>query len=89
MSAAAGSPPAAPRRVGVLFREPWGDDGQGLFAPDPRLRTLRRVLVSYPGVRHILPDAISLEPGVDPQILQTLAQLLRRQQWLVRAVAIE
>ena len=81
--------PAPPRQVRIALREPWSDDAQGLFGVDPRLRTLRRVLVSYPGVRHVLPDVVSLEADADPQVLETLAQLLRRQQWLVRAVAIE
>lgn len=73
----------------VLFRDPWAVEGQGLFALDQRIRTLRRVLVTYPGVRHIVPDAISLEPTADPRVLETLAQFLRRQQWLVRGVTIE
>jgi hypothetical protein len=77
-----------PRRVRVLFHEPWGGDG-GLLARDPRVRTLRRVLVGYPDVRHIVPDAISLDATADPRVLETLAQFLRRQQWLVRMVTIE
>lgn len=81
--------PLAPRSVRVQFRDPWAADRQGLFALDPRMRTLRRVLVTYPGVRHILPDTISLESTADPKVLETVAQFLRRQQWLVRGVTIE
>jgi hypothetical protein len=80
---------AAPRRVHVVFREPWNGDGRGLFAPDPRVRTPRRVLVSHPGIRHILPDAISLDAGADAKVLETLCQFLRRQSWLVRSVTVE
>jgi len=76
---------AAPRQIHVHLRDEWAGE-QGLFARDPRLRTLRRVLVSYPDVRHILPDGISLEAGTDSRVLDTLAQFLQRQQWLVKSV---
>jgi hypothetical protein len=45
--------------------------------------------VTYPDVRHILPDRISLAPGTDPQVAETLMLFLRRQQWLVSAVTVE
>jgi hypothetical protein len=83
----AGGP--APRRITVRFHDRWAaPDGKGLFASDARVRTLRRVLVTYPDVRHILPDCISLEPAADPKVLDTLAQFLQRQHWLVRAVDV-
>ncbi len=74
-----------PRRLHVHLRDEWADE-QGLFASDPRVRTLRRVLVSYPEVRHILPDLISLESAVEARVVETLAQFLQRQQWLVKSV---
>ncbi len=74
-----------PRRIHVHLREEWAGE-QGLFASDPRVRTLRRVLVSYPDVRHILPDLISLESAVEARVMDTLAQFLQRQQWLVKSV---
>lgn len=77
---------ARPRVIRVHFRDEWAGPGGGLFAPDPRVRTLRRVLVSYPDVRHILPDRISLDPDADDRVLDTIAQFLQRQQWLVRSV---
>ncbi len=61
---------------------------QGLLGWDPRVRTLLRVLVSYPEVRYILPDRISLDPGADPRTLETIARFLERQSWLVRRVAV-
>lgn len=61
----------------------------GLLGNDSRVQTLRRVLVSYPEVRHILPDRISLEPAADPRLLETVAKFLERQQWLVQSVSIE
>src|SRR2546427_2417299 len=51
---------------------------------DPRLRTLRKVLVSYPAVRHILPDRISLEASADSRTLDAVARFLERQHWLDR-----
>lgn len=78
-----GGPP--PRRIHVHLRDEWAG-GQGLFSSDPRVRTLRRVLVSYPDVRYILPDLISLESAVDARVVDTLAQFLQRQQWLVKSV---
>jgi len=53
------------------------------------VRTLRRVLVSYPEVRHILPDIISLEGVVDARVVDTMTQFLQRQQWLVKSVDFE
>ena len=75
----------APRQIRIHLRQEWAGE-QGLFARDPRLRTLRRVLVSYPDVRHIVPDGISLDAGADSRVLDTLAQFLQRQQWLVKSV---
>ena len=53
------------------------------------MRTLRKVLVTYPEVRHILPDRISLEPGTDARVLDTVVGFLQRQHWLVKSVAVE
>jgi len=47
------------------------------------------VLVTYPEVRHILPDRISFESTADPRLLETVARFLERQQWLVRGVEVE
>jgi hypothetical protein len=65
-----------------------GPGHQGLLAWDSRVRTLLRVLVSYPEVRYILPDRISLDPAADPRTLETIARFLERQNWLVRRVAV-
>lgn len=68
----------------------WGAPAQkGLLGGDARVRTLRKVLVSYPEVRHILPDRISFESTADPRLLETVARFLERQQWLVRGVEVE
>jgi hypothetical protein len=64
-------------------------DGQGLLTADPRARTLRKVLVSYPEVRHIRPDRISLDASVDARTIDTVVRFLERQHWLVAAVAVE
>ena len=79
---------APPRRILVRLRDEWAGE-RGLFASDPRVRTLRRVLVSYPEVRHILPDIISLEGVVDARVVDTMTQFLQRQQWLVKSVDFE
>ena len=63
--------------------------GRGFLDGDSRIRTLRRVLVTYPEVRHILPDRISLEAGTDPRTIETVSRFLQRQQWLVSAVITE
>jgi len=65
-----------------------GPGHQGLLAWDQRVRTLLRVLVSYPEVRYILPDRISLDAAADPRTLETMARFLERQSWLVRRVAV-
>src|SRR4029453_7066708 len=61
----------------------------GLLGGDSRVQTLRRVLVSYAEVRHILPDRISLDASADPRLLENIAKFLERQSWLVRGVSIE
>jgi hypothetical protein len=45
--------------------------------------------VSYPEVRHIVPDRVSLDPNTDPRLLETVARFLERQHWLVRDVEVE
>ena len=64
-------------------------EGQGLLAQDPRARTPRKVLVSYPEVRHIRPDRISLDATADARTIDTVVRFLERQQWLVASVAVE
>ena len=85
--------PSAGRNLRVGFQTDWdphsaGPGRQGLLSWDPRVRTLLRVLVSYPEVRYILPDRISLESSADPRTLETMARFLERQGWLVRRVAV-
>lgn len=80
----------APRRIRIRFQSgPGGPGDQGLFGADPKIRTLRRVLVTYPEIRHILPDRISFESTADPRLLETVARFLERQRWLVRGVEVE
>ena len=79
----------APRTVKLAFRGEWSGRGRGLLSSDPRVRTLRKVLVTYPDVRHIRPDRVSLDPGTDRRVLDTVARFLERQQWLVKSVVVE
>jgi len=84
------APAAPPRSIRLVFTGEWTAPGShGLLGGDPRLRTLRKVLVSYPDVRHILPDRISLEASADSRTLDTVARFLERQHWLVKSVALE
>jgi hypothetical protein len=81
---------SGPRAIRVQCRREFtAPDGQGLLAQDPRVRTLRKVLVSYPEVRHIRPDRISLEATTDPRTIDTVVKFLERQQWLVASIAVE
>jgi len=81
---------SAPRAIRLVFRGEWNaPGGKGLLGPDPRLRTLRKVLVSYPAVRHILPDRISLEASAEGRTLDAVARFLERQHWLVKSVIVE
>jgi len=80
----------APRTVRVLFQKEWlTAERRGLLAPDPRVRTLCRVLVTYPEVRHIVPERISLEASTEPRTLETIVRFLERQAWLVKSVVLE
>ena len=88
--AAEGAGIPAPRAVRVVLQPGWAPgEGLGLLASDPRVRTLRKVLVTYPAVRYVLPDRISLEPTTDVRTLDSLITFLQRQQWLVKSVAAE
>ncbi|MGH7348665.1 MAG: hypothetical protein ACREI6_01515, partial [Candidatus Rokuibacteriota bacterium] len=85
--------PASGRTLRVGLQAEWephsAEPGHhGLLSWDPRVRTLLRVLISYPEVRHVLPDRISLDPAADPRTLETMARFLERQAWLVRRVAV-
>lgn len=83
------SPDGGPS-IRVVLRAEWAAPaGQGLLAGDARVRTLCRVLVTYPGVRHVVPDGVRLEAGVDAGALDSLVRLLQRQQWLVASVAVD
>ena len=80
----------APRTIQVRFQKGWAaQERRGLLAPDPRVRTLCRVLVTYPEVRHIVPDRISLDAATDPRTVDTVARFLERQHWLVDSVVVE
>jgi hypothetical protein len=59
------------------------------LSSDQRVRTLRKVLVTYPDVRHILPDRISLEVSADASVVETIKHFLERQQWLIKSVSVE
>jgi hypothetical protein len=78
----------ATRSLRLRFQADWTDT-RGLLAADPRVRTLCRVLVTYPDVRHIVPDCISLEGNADPKTIETVVRFLERQHWLVKAVEVE
>ena len=52
------------------------------------MRTLLRVLVSYPEVRYVLPDRIEPRSGRRSPPLETITRFLERQSWLVRRVAV-
>ena len=84
------APAAPPRSIRLVFKGEWTAPGsKGLLGSDPRLRTLRKVLVSYPDVRHIVPDRISLEASADSRTLDAVVRFLERQHWLVKSIAVE
>ena len=73
-----------------MLRGEWAKPGgRGLLSSDPRARTLRKVLVTYPDVRHILPDRISLEASTEGNVVDTLRHFLERQHWLLTSVVVE
>lgn len=77
------------RHITLDLQEEWrGPRGRGFLTDDPRVRTLVRVLVTYPEIRHVLPDRISFDSDADPHLLETVAQFLGRQQWFVKSVEI-
>lgn len=77
------------RAIRVTLQEAWRWPAhRGLLDVDPRVRTLCRVLVSYPEVRHILPDLVSVDAAASTEVLETMSRFLGRQRWLVRDVEI-
>lgn len=78
------------RAIRVTFQDEWRQShDRGLLDADPRVRTLCRVLVSYPEVRHILPDRVSVEAVVSADTLDSMCRFLGRQHWLVQTVDVE
>ena len=47
------------------------------------------MIVTYPEVRHVLPDRVSLDASTTARVLETVARFIERQQWLVSAVVME
>ena len=83
----------AVRSLRIVFQPAWDPDkgrtsDRGLFATDPRVRTLLKVLVSYPEVLYVLPDRISLDSAASMPLLESIGRFLGRQSWLVRGVEI-
>ena len=79
-----------PRTIRVRFEQSWAaQQRRGLLASDPRVRTLCRVLVTYPEVRHIATDHISLDSAADARTVETVVRFLERQHWLVESVIVE
>jgi len=81
------------RWLRAAFQPAWepgaGDPGRrGFLAPDARVRTLLRVLVSYPEVRYVLPDRVALQGGADARLIETVLRFLARQRWLVTGVTL-
>ena len=74
-----------PRSLRIVFQPEWD---RGLFATDPRVRTLLKVLVSYPEIRYVLPDRISLDGAASLPLVESIGRFLGRQSWLVRGVDI-
>jgi hypothetical protein len=83
----------AARSLTLAFEPGWdpadaGPGHRGLFAADPRVRTLLKVLASYPDVRYVLPDRVSMDGAASAPLLESIARFLSRQTWLVRRVDI-
>ena len=81
------------RSLRIVFQPEWDPDkvrvaDRGLFATDPRVRTLLKVLVSYPEVRYVLPDRVTLDAAASMPLLESIGRFLGRQSWLVRGVDI-
>ena len=90
MGADAARPVAPPRCIRVILQAEWSrPESRGLLAADSRVRTVCKVLVTYPEVRYILPDRISLEATVDERTLESVSTFLQGQHWLVKSVIAE
>ena len=78
-----------PRTIRVVLQERWTPPrSRGLLDVDPRVRTLLKVLLSYPEVRHVRPDTVSLDAGAGSSVLETVAKFIGRQAWLVKQVEV-
>jgi len=83
----------AARSLTIVFQPGWEPNGavaarRGLFAVNPKVKTLLKVLVSYPEVRYVLPDRVSLDAEASTTLVEAIARFLDRQSWLVRRVDI-
>jgi hypothetical protein len=64
-------------------------DRQGLLASEPRAQALRKALVAYPGVRHVLPNRVSLDAAVESHVLNAIVRLVEQHRWLASSATIE
>jgi hypothetical protein len=64
-------------------------DRRGLLASEPRAQALRKALVAHPGVRHILPDRVSLDAAVESHVLNAIVRLVEQHRWLASSATIE
>lgn len=77
------------RAIRLIFQERWVPPrSKGLLDGDPRVRTLLKVILSYPEVRHVLPTEVRLNPGTKPSVLETMGKFIGRQSWFVKRVEI-
>jgi len=81
------------RNLRIVFQSDWDParhsaTDRGLFAADPRVRTLVKMLVSYPEVRYVVPDRISLDSDASVALLESIGRFLDRQSWLIKRVEI-
>jgi hypothetical protein len=80
--------------LSIAFQPEWAPTSaaaggqRGLFSADARVKTLLKVLASYPEVRYILPDRISLDTSASVSLLEAVARFLERQSWLVKRVSV-
>ena len=78
-----------PRVIRVVLQDRWAPPrAKGLLDVDPRVRTLLKILLSYPEVRHVLPREVSLDPDAQPNVIETVGKFIGRQRWLVKRVDV-
>lgn len=77
------------REIKIQFNTDWENKHKkGLLVNDQKTKTVIKVIISYPEIRHIVPSAIRFDSNVSEKTIETIANFLERQKWMIEKALI-